>query len=412
MATYDYIDATGVIVPDTSTLQTDVTGEWQTAFGVDIALTPDTPQGVEVVAEVIARSDVLANNALVANQINPNLASGVFLDALCALMGVTRAQNTYTTVPNVTLTASAQSVATVIPAGSLAQTAAGDIFYSNASVTIPPTGGTATVGFTAQQPGPVPCAANTLSMQLTQILGWTAINNTEAADFTGALIQSDDSLRTARNNMIYLYGKSSPEAQLSSMYDVPGVLGAQFLENYTNAAATISGITLAAHSIWMCVDGGSPANIGWSLLSNKTDGAGYNGAQSVTVIDPSSMQPYTVNYDIPTDVPLLATVTVSQGTFVGDATLAVNNAVVAYSLGQVNLISNTGESTTLPGFALAAEASPFQISAGVMAKCPGLIVTNVQIGLVSGGGIHPTSIAMAINQKASIQSSAVSVVIV
>jgi len=412
MATYDYIDATGVIVPDTSTLQTDVTGEWQTAFGVDIALTPDTPQGVEVVAEVIARSDVLANNALVANQINPNLASGVFLDALCALMGVTRAQNTYTTVPNVTLTASAQSVATVIPAGSLAQTAAGDIFYSNASVTIPPTGGTATVGFTAQQPGPVPCAANTLSMQLTQILGWTAINNTEAADFTGALIQSDDSLRTARNNMIYLYGKSSPEAQLSSMYDVPGVLGAQFLENYTNAAATISGITLAAHSIWMCVDGGSPANIGWSLLSNKTDGAGYNGAQSVTVIDPSSMQPYTVNYDIPTDVPLLATVTVSQGTFVGDATLAVNNAVVAYSLGQVNLISNTGESTTLPGFALAAEASPFQISAGVMAECPGLIVTNVQIGLVSGGGIHPTSIAMAINQKASIQSSAVSVVIV
>jgi hypothetical protein len=303
-------------------------------------------------------------------------------------------------------------VATVIPAGSRAQTAAGDIFYSNASVTIPPTGGTATVGFTAQQPGPVPCAANTLSMQLTQILGWTAINNTEAADFTGALIQSDDSLRTARNNMIYLYGKSSPEAQLSSMYDVPGVLGAQFLENYTNAAATISGITLAAHSIWMCVDGGSPANIGWSLLSNKTDGAGYNGAQSVTVIDPSSMQPYTVNYDIPTDVPLLATVTVSQGTFVGDATLAVNNAVVAYSLGQVNLISNTGESTTLPGFALAAEASPFQISAGVMAECPGLIVTNVQIGLVSGGGIHPTSIAMAINQKASIQSSAVSVVIV
>ena len=85
MADYQYIDTTGVIVPDTATIQSEVEGEYKAVFGQDLVVTPNTPQGVLITAEVAARSNVVRNNAALANQINPNLAGGVFLDAIWAV---------------------------------------------------------------------------------------------------------------------------------------------------------------------------------------------------------------------------------------------------------------------------------------------------------------------------------------
>src|SRR5277367_5673296 len=124
---YQYLDATGVIIADTSSLLADVQGEYQSVFGADLIVTPDTPQGVLITAETLARTEVVNNNAALANQINPNIAGGVFLDAILALTGMQRTAQTQTLVTNVTLTGVA---GTVIPAGSQAQTAAGDVFGS------------------------------------------------------------------------------------------------------------------------------------------------------------------------------------------------------------------------------------------------------------------------------------------
>ena len=41
---YDYIETTGVILPDTSTLLTDVQSEFQNALGADINLDSSTQQ--------------------------------------------------------------------------------------------------------------------------------------------------------------------------------------------------------------------------------------------------------------------------------------------------------------------------------------------------------------------------------
>ena len=82
---YDYVATTGVIVPDTAVIQTQVQDEYLAAFGSDLNISPSTPQGILITTETLARSSVADNNATLANQINPNESGGIFLDALLAL---------------------------------------------------------------------------------------------------------------------------------------------------------------------------------------------------------------------------------------------------------------------------------------------------------------------------------------
>ncbi|MBP3932282.1 MAG: hypothetical protein J6D44_00175, partial [Pseudomonas sp.] len=85
MADYNYIVSTGVIVPDTASLRSEVEAEYKSVLGADLPVTPETPQGVLITAEVESRDGMVRNNAELANQINPDIAGGVWLDAIWAL---------------------------------------------------------------------------------------------------------------------------------------------------------------------------------------------------------------------------------------------------------------------------------------------------------------------------------------
>src|SRR5512134_2056886 len=159
MADYNYVDSTGVIVPDTATIQADVESEFKAALGADLIVTPNTPQGVLITAEVSARSAVARNNAAVANQINPNLAGGVFLDAIWALTGGQRIAASYSVVPGVHLSGLA---GTVIPAGSQASLADGTLFASVGAVTLDGSGN-AYVDFQAVDAGPIAASVGAVS---------------------------------------------------------------------------------------------------------------------------------------------------------------------------------------------------------------------------------------------------------
>lgn len=87
MAEYNYITSSGVIIPDTAEQRTAVENEFKAVFGQDLDISPETPQGVLITMETENRDAIVRNNAELANQINPDLAGGVFLDAIWALMG-------------------------------------------------------------------------------------------------------------------------------------------------------------------------------------------------------------------------------------------------------------------------------------------------------------------------------------
>lgn len=100
---YDFIKDTGVIVADTSTISDEVKNEWKAIFGNNLSMEEGTPQGRIMELLTKERKTLRGTIALIANQINPDVSSGVFLDAIGLLFGVERRAATHTLVQNVNM---------------------------------------------------------------------------------------------------------------------------------------------------------------------------------------------------------------------------------------------------------------------------------------------------------------------
>lgn len=402
MADYNYITSSGILVPDTADLLTGVQDEYRAAFGADVNVDPSTPQGVLITAEVSARSGVLTNNAQLANQINPNLAGGVFLDAIGALTGLQRQAATRSVVPGVALTG---VPGTLIPAGTVARTAAGDEFASAGAVTLDGTGA-ASVDFVAVVAGPVACAVGALTQIVSGVLGWEAVTNATAATL-GQDQETDAAFRARRRLTLALQGVALVEAITSALYDVPGVLSLSFRENVASTSQVIDGVTMAPHSIYTCVEGGTDAAVASALLTNKSLGAGYNAGPgpsvTVNVTEPSSGQVYPVTFGRPEAIPIKARVTVRPGSSLLDPQTAIREAILALFSGAV-----TGEARIGVG----SDVSPFELSGAITAFAPGLFVQLVEVTTIAADTYSTDPIPVEIWQRATITGSSIQVVIV
>ena len=252
MAVYNYINNTGVITVDAATIQTDVENEYKNVFGADLVVTPNTPQGLLITAEVLARIALAENNAQLANQINPNLAGGVFLDAIMALT------NPYGRLPplqSIVYATLNGTPGTVIPAGSIvAETGSGNAnqFYTLVDVTIPSGGAALNVQFNSVVYGAVPATANTLSDIVTAVLGWDTVSASTAA-ILGRAEQSDLDARLYRLNTLSTQGASTAQAITSQILSTTNTSSVTLLENPTGSPLSVRGVTLAANSIYVCV---------------------------------------------------------------------------------------------------------------------------------------------------------------
>lgn len=396
MADYSYISSNGTIVPDTGELLTDVQNEYKLAFAEDLDVTPSTPQGVLITAETSARTSVVRNNAALANQINPNLAGGIFLDAICALTALSRDAATRSTV-----TATLAGVSgSIIPEGVQAETTTGDIFESLSSVTL--IDGEAEVIFRAVEFGAVPCAIGTLTNILTPVLGWDSITN-DAAATLGQEEQSDQSLRALRKLTLAIQGVALPEAIISGLYTVPGVKSLTFRENVAATTQTIDGVEMVAHSVYACVDGGSDAEIGASLLENKSLGAAWNGDVSVFVTEPTSGQIYTVEFDRPDPIEIKVRAWVKATSLLVDPVEATKVGIMAYVNGELE-----GER----GFVVGASVSSFELAGAVNRVTPTVYVQKLETSDDGGSTWSSNEIAIAIFEIATLDVSDITVTVI
>ena len=396
MANYSIDTATGVITPDTSSLRDDVVAEWQAALGNNIVTTPDTPQGVMITAEALAREAVANNNAQLANQINPNIAGGVFLDAICALLGLERRAASSSVINQALLTG---QPATLVPAGSQARSEDGNYWLLQANVQLDVFGRAYGI-FSCAEVGPILCTPGQMSEVVDMVLGWESVTNISAA-IPGLLEESDAELAERRRVTLARQTISTREAQLSGIMDIEGVTSAVFRENVANASAVVDGVTMVAHSVWACVDGGSDFDIAMSLLKNKTDGADWNGALSLPTVDPYSMQVYIVKFDRPTKLYPQVSVSVRQRDDQLNPLTQVPKAVVAWANGKMD-----GD----PGLTIGTMVSPYEIAGAVNRQNPGYFVTNVLVSLA--GVDYPGGLPVTLKQRAVITESAVTVVVV
>ncbi|HDM8061710.1 baseplate J/gp47 family protein [Vibrio harveyi] len=399
MANYEYITATGVIIPDTAQIKSEVEAEFKKIFGDDFVTDPETPEGDLIGAIVSERMSVVRNNAKLANQINPNLSGGIFLDAIMALTDSSRDGASNSNVEIV----STGVAGTVVRAGSRVESDAGDIWRSVSEFTIPTTG-TVTATFKAEEFGPVAASPNTITKIKDEILGWETVKNTAAA-VLGKNKESDPVARRKRKNTLALQGRSTAAAVRSNLADVEGVRSHSFRENITGSTRVIDGVTLVEHSIWVAVQGGRDEDVAMALLEAKSSGSDWNGKKSISVIDPESGQPYQVKFDRPTEVPISIKITARPpiGT---TPRVEINKAIMDYAAGLL------GED----GFVVDGDVSTIEIGAAVNSELGGNAIFIVSVEVAKGTGPNLSfsggTLPIAVNEVATLSTSNITVAFV
>lgn len=401
---YDYITETGVIVPDTETILSELQSMMTTMFGVDMDLSPETPQGRLLEMWSRNREFCIQICAMVSNLLNLNKASGFVLDDLGALFLLSRKEATYTKV--IVMLYGVDG--TIVPAGTRLKSSAGDIFVNDRSYTIQ--GGSVQAEYRAMELGPVPCVMNTLTTILDSVNGLETVNNPSGPFEVGQELESDNSFRLRIRSGLNVNSIAILSAIKSNLESLDGVVGTYCYDNYTNESVVIDGLTLGAHSLLAVVDGGNSADIANVLYSKKTLGTGYVGTTGNTsftivtenVTDEAYGTTYTVRFARPilTDVDI--NITVSRKNYTGDDLVqAVKNAIFNFA---------NWKNPEVDGVSIGGQLSPFEISAAVSSEIPEIFIREVRIGN-HGSTLNPTTMTFGYLHKANILESNITVVV-
>lgn len=402
---YDYITETGVIVPDTETILSELRSMMTGLFGAEMDLSPETPQGRLLEMWSRNREFCIQICAMVSNLLNLNKASGFVLDDLGALFLLSRKEATYTEVSVI-----ASGVAgTIIPANTRLKTTAGDIFVNSRSAVIG-SDGTVRIDYRADKIGPVPCVANTLTVILDSVSGLESVVNPEGPTSVGQELESDNAFRLRIKSGLNVNSIAILTAIKSNLESLDGVIGTYCYDNYTNDAVIIDGLELGPHSLLAVVDGGNADDIAKVLYSKKTLGTGYvskddNPDYDVIekeVIDDSYGSIYKVSFARPimTDVDIM--VTVSRKNYTGEnLEQAVKTAIFNFA---------NGENPEVDGITIGGPLSPFEISAAISSEIPEIFIREIKVG-EHGGSLSAETMTFGYLHKANILDENITVVV-
>lgn len=236
-------------------------------------LDPSTPDGLKIAhdSEVFGALDETLQQAY--NSKDPNKATNVDLDVLCALTATKRSLGTPSNSP-VTLIGTA---GTVVPAGKrIGSSLDGSSWTLDQTVTL--TGGTASTTATCTVVGPTQASIGTLVNILDVVGGWTGVTNPSVAT-PGTSKQLDSALRIVRAMAVGRPGNNQIDSYYGELYAVAGVRRVKIYENDTNSSAydaVLNPFSLPAHSVSVLVDGGAIADVGNALYRKKNPGVFMN----------------------------------------------------------------------------------------------------------------------------------------
>lgn len=375
MAGYIQDQNKGLLVADTTSILADVQAEYKQAFGSNLDLKSSTPQGILISAETAARASVMRNNADVANQINPNIATKVFLDSICALMDIRRNRDLPTTFTNIEISG---DPGTFIPALSRCRTQNGDVVLLSSDVTIP-NGRTINVSFTSQAPGQI--SLGTIDVPWTIIdgtIGWGSATPRAASSANAGTVQmSDIQLRMFRRDTLANQGRQTVRAIKARVMDVFGVKSMSIRENDTGVVGNVGGVIFTKkNAVWVCVDGGSDLDVANAMLAGKSGGIPWDVGTaagtpvSVNVVETASSQTYTVMFTRPIESAIFARLTVIQKYTIASPQQACQDAILAWA---------AGKQDSEAGLVTGASVSSFELAGAVNVGVPGMYVRSVEV---------------------------------
>lgn len=391
---YDYLTGSGVIVPDTERVLSDVQAEWKDIFGQDLSVAPETPQGR--IIEMIARSRIFTLQAVAAtsNMLNINKAYGFVLDDIGSIFQIQRKAATYTTV-QITMSGVAD---TVIPIGTQLRSDAGDLFINDYEYIIGSNGST-TGAFRAVESGVVLVEVGTITTIVSSVTGLESVINNAPAT-SGDEQESDQEFRNRIKESLNINSMSVLSAISSAVANISGVKQVKAYENTSSTDSVLNDIfKIPGHSIGIFVDYDETDpitepvaySIAGAIYNKKTLGAGFVGAETaeadeyiktIDYLDDNDNSSHTIIFAKPINHDVACTVTVKRQNYSGeDLEADIKNAIAEFLAGNNPEVARVEIGGTL---------SPFEIAAAISSSIPDIFVSSVLIGDV--GDTQGTSV--------------------
>ena len=294
----------GVSIPEEPQILDGVLAEIDVAFGGGLNKSLSSPQGQLAQSLTAIIGDKNTQILEVSNQIDPARNSGRWQDAIGRIYFMERIAGRGTIV-QATCYGMANSL---IPAGSLAQDANGYIYASTADAVIGENG-SVTVQFQNRTHGPIACPAHSLTRIYLAVTGWERIDNAEAG-VLGAHVESRYDFEQRRQNSVAIASTSMVASVRSAVWAVAGVNDVYVAENDTSAPIKLgeTNYTIPAHCLYVCVSGGTDADIAHAIQSRKSAGCNTTGNTSYSIEMREGYAPpypsYTYRWQRPTPTPI------------------------------------------------------------------------------------------------------------
>lgn len=318
---------TGLSVPSESDLFTGAIADIDTAFGGGLNQDPTTPQGQLATSDAAVIAFVFDLFLKFMNATDPKYSSGRMQDGIGRLYYQTRIAAQPTTVDALCTGA----VGTVIQAGALAKTSGGDIYACTTTTTIPASG-SVTIEFQNTVTGAVACPAGYLDAIYQAVPGWDTITN-QLDGTIGRAVETPTQYEVRRGQSVSSNAVAMVDAIRGRLLAVTGVIDAYVIDNYQKTPETISGVEVAANSLYVGVYGGTDADVAAAIWGKKNPGCGFSGTTTVTVEDTNGgyvepLPSYQVSFTRARDFPFVVQVTLLNNngvpsTVVSDVVTAV-----------------------------------------------------------------------------------------
>lgn len=385
----------GLTTATQAELLANATSALQTIYGADINLGSDTPDGQWINNFIQSQLDNLDLQTQIYNTFDPDNAIGTVLDQRVAINGIQRLAGTFT-VTNVTLITT-QSLnlygldQTVNPVYTVADSAGNQWELQTTQIAVPI--GTNVFTFQAANPGAIPTTPNTITTQVTIVLGVSSLNNPTAYNSLGVNEESDANLRLRRQKSV----SKSNQGYLSGLFaGLSNLSGVSTVAVYENNTGTTDSNGIPGHSIWVIVGGSAaPSAIAQVIYQYRNAGAGMFGAQSYTIIQITGT-PIVISWD---DVESEDLFIEFDATPIDGITPPNTSGIIAY------LVANY-----MP--AVSAEVNINQLATLVQEADPNTLVTNAGFSTSAMGTYTNTLTPSALNFQFVVLSGNINITVI
>lgn len=255
----------------------DLDQDFRAIYGNDIDLAPDSPDGqmLGLIAQI--RADLEELGEVTYRALDPDHASGAWLEQRVAYAGLTRRQARYSYLRGAALTGRA---GTLIPAGSVLRDINRGRWLLVADTTLG-ADGSARADLRSELLGAFNLPANSALAIETLVLGWDTATSLAAAE-VGAEEETDPELRARFYRSRARPAQNSLDGLVAALLQLADVRQVVGLEN-TGSTPDADGVP--GHSLNLIVDGGEEQAIAQAIFLRKPAGTGLMGQQSRTVVD-------------------------------------------------------------------------------------------------------------------------------